>query len=180
MIEAAIGPDQFRDGLRQYMAANKYNNTTTDDLWKALSQASGKDVKSFADSFTLQGGVPLIRASEPITAGGITRINLAQDRFALDPASHTSRSWIVPVAIGAAGQQKAATTVTVSGPTYQTVQAPVDSLPIINPGQFGYYRTLYAPQHFKDCPYRIRSDLSATAWLWPAADMKASISIWLC
>ncbi|AAV90400.2 aminopeptidase N [Zymomonas mobilis subsp. mobilis ZM4 = ATCC 31821] len=157
MIEAAIGPDQFRDGLRQYMAANKYNNTTTDDLWKALSQASGKDVKSFADSFTLQGGVPLIRASEPITAGGITRINLAQDRFALDPASHTSRSWIVPVAIGAAGQQKAATTVTVSGPTYQTVQAPVDSLPIINPGQFGYYRTLYAPQHFKDLSDKLPS-----------------------
>ncbi|MFT9100061.1 MAG: M1 family metallopeptidase, partial [Zymomonas mobilis subsp. pomaceae] len=149
MIEAAIGPDRFRDGLRHYMATYKYTNTTTDNLWGALSQASAQDVKRFADSFTLQGGVPLIRSSEPTIAGGITRINLSQDRFALDPASHTPRDWFVPVAMSAAGQEKPAATFTISGPSYQSVHATIDTLPILNPGQFGYYRTLYAPQHFK-------------------------------
>ena len=37
MIEAAVGPDPFRAGVRSYMAKYKYGNTRTDQLWAELA-----------------------------------------------------------------------------------------------------------------------------------------------
>jgi aminopeptidase N len=145
MIEAVLGPDRFRDGVRAYMKAHAYGNTRTDDLWAALSAASGRDVKRFADSFIRQGGVPLIRGGEPLCKDGQTTIALSQARFGLDAASKEARSWIVPVAFGAGG---AAVTADISGPRPQPVSAPGCGLALVDPGQQGYYRFLPADVHF--------------------------------
>ena len=40
MFEAYMGPDSFRDGVRQYIKAHAFSNATTVDLWNALSAAS--------------------------------------------------------------------------------------------------------------------------------------------
>ena len=37
MIEATLGPDKFRDGIRRYMAKYKYGNTQTDMLAGCLA-----------------------------------------------------------------------------------------------------------------------------------------------
>src|SRR5437016_3270327 len=42
MLESFLGEDVFRDGVRRYIAAHKYSNSTTADLWNALSDASGR------------------------------------------------------------------------------------------------------------------------------------------
>src|SRR6266536_3307276 len=39
MLESFLGEDVFRDGIRRYIAAHEYSNTTTADLWNALSEA---------------------------------------------------------------------------------------------------------------------------------------------
>src|SRR6266566_3266852 len=36
MLESFLGEEVFRDGIRRYIAAHKYSNTTTADLWNAL------------------------------------------------------------------------------------------------------------------------------------------------
>ena len=36
MLESYLGEQAFRDGIRRYMAAHAYGNTTTADLWQAL------------------------------------------------------------------------------------------------------------------------------------------------
>ena len=36
MIEAWLGEDRFRDGIRLYMRRHKEANATADDLWAAL------------------------------------------------------------------------------------------------------------------------------------------------
>ena len=36
MLENYLGEQAFRDGIRNYMAAHAYGNTTTADLWQAL------------------------------------------------------------------------------------------------------------------------------------------------
>ena len=145
MIEAALGPDQFREGVRRYMARYKYGNTRTDQLWAELSTAAGRPVKPFADTFTLQGGVPLIRGGEPACAGGDTRMTLSQGRYGLDAASKVKRRWIVPVTVAGGNDM---TKLDVSGPAVRPVSVKGCATAIVNPGQQGYYRFLPAPGHF--------------------------------
>src|ERR1043165_7953880 len=39
MLESYLGEAAFRDGIRAYIAAHAYGNTTTADLWRALERA---------------------------------------------------------------------------------------------------------------------------------------------
>ena len=70
MIEDWIGPDVFRDGMRDYMKAHQYGNATSADLWAALGAASHRDVAQVAAAFTEQPGIPLVHVAR-LTAAGI-------------------------------------------------------------------------------------------------------------
>ena len=37
MLEAYLGPDVFRDGIRAFMREHAFSNATTHDLWEALN-----------------------------------------------------------------------------------------------------------------------------------------------
>ena len=52
MLEGSVGPDNFRTGVRSYMAKYKYGNTVTDQLWAEVAKASGTPVKPMMDSFS--------------------------------------------------------------------------------------------------------------------------------
>ena len=58
MLEAYLGEAPFRAGIRRYMAAHKYSNTTAADLWDALGAASGKPIGQIAPGWTEQPGLP--------------------------------------------------------------------------------------------------------------------------
>jgi aminopeptidase N len=143
MLEAAVGDDKFRDGVRRYMQKYQYANTETPQLWAEIAAASGQPVASYMDSFTKQGGVPLISVSGTC-AGGQTTTTLAQSRFGLDAASKTPQSWKVPVTLATLGGGNAE--VMVDGSARSTV-AGCGTL-VANPGKGGYYRVRYdAPAH---------------------------------
>ena len=55
MLEATLGPDVFRDGIRRYMAKYKYGNTQTDQLWAELAAAAGKPVAGRGARFHAAG-----------------------------------------------------------------------------------------------------------------------------
>src|SRR5881392_2479607 len=61
MLESFLGEDVFRDGIRRYIAAHEYSNTTTADLWNALSEASKKPVGEIAAGWTEQPGFPVVK-----------------------------------------------------------------------------------------------------------------------
>ncbi len=149
MLEGAVGPDAFRSGVQRYMAKYKYGNTVTDQLWAEVAAASGQPVKPMMDSFTLQGGVPLIKVGDPVCARGTTSVGWTQARFGLDGASKTPQNWIVPVSVGQAG---GSAPVRVIAPGSATVVSratvPGCGLTIVNAGQSAYFRTLYTPSHF--------------------------------
>ena len=42
MLESYLGEEDFRAGIRSYMQAHKYSNSTTADLWNALGEALEK------------------------------------------------------------------------------------------------------------------------------------------
>ncbi len=98
-LEAWIGAEPFRDGLRAYLKRFKDRNARGQDLWASLGATAGVDVARVATSWTEQEGLPLISidASE---RGDRTVVRLSQRRFFSRPAAmeaKDSQRWAIPV-----------------------------------------------------------------------------------
>jgi aminopeptidase N len=146
MLEAYLGPDTFRAGIRRYIKARAFSNATTADLWNGLSAASGQNIGRIAADWTEQAGFPLVSVTARCHAGQRT-LSLSQRRFFLTPpADHSLETahWSVPLRVRAApaeaprsvllthdGQQVAA----------GSCQAPLS----VDAGAIGYYRVQYDP-----------------------------------
>ena len=86
MLESFLGEETFRDGIRRYMQAHKYSNSTTADLWNALSEASGKPVVEIAAGWTEQPGFPVVNVKRE--ANG--KVALSQERFTINFHGNTA------------------------------------------------------------------------------------------
>jgi aminopeptidase N len=145
MLENYLGEQAFREGIRSYMAAHAYGNSTTTDLWQALERAAGKQVAGVAASFTEQDGVPLVIA-ETACRGDAQTMALRQDRFVIAPsaaAALPSRNWQIPVAVGPL-QRKQPEEMLLQG----SAEVPAGSCGEavkVNLGDIGYYRVEYGP-----------------------------------
>ncbi|MBV9990759.1 MAG: M1 family metallopeptidase [Alphaproteobacteria bacterium] len=143
MLEDYTGADAFRAGVRNYMKAHAYGNTVTDDLWRELDKTSPRPVSAIAHEFTLQPGVPLIRAA--VSPKGL---KLTQDRFAMDASAKAPLTWHVPVAARAiGGAQVWHGAVARGAPVEPGIKTDVGV--VVNDGQAGYFRTLYEPRLLK-------------------------------
>jgi aminopeptidase N len=148
MLEDYLGEQAFRDGIRKYMAAHAYGNSTTADLWQALESTAGKPVAGVAASFTEQDGVPLIVA-ETACSGDTQRLALQQDRFVIAPLQTAAapelppRNWQIPVAVGPLRATPAEVLLAGSAeiPAGKCGQAVK-----VNLGDIGYYRVEYGPR----------------------------------
>ncbi len=147
MLETYVGADAWRSGVRAYMKAHAYGNTASDDLWRQIEKAARKPVTAIAHDFTLQPGVPMIRVEDVSCKAGNSSVTLSQGEFTRDREDKKPLAWRVPVIaqVGAAGKQ--AKTLVAGGKASMLVPGcgPV----VVNAGQSGYYRTLYAPMAFE-------------------------------
>jgi len=102
MLEQYIGEKDFRKGLKKYLATHKYSNATTEDLWRALQEASKKPVRQLMNSWVKQEGYPIVEA-EHINS----KIKLTQRRFLLEqPADKIDKTkWFVPLSMQINSQQ---------------------------------------------------------------------------
>lgn len=164
MLESFVGADAWREGVRRYIAAHALGNTRNDDLWTAVESAAGKPVSRIAHDFTLQPGVPLIRVEQVRCEQGHSVAELSQGEFQADRIVDKPRSWQVPVILGTKAQSM---TVLVMGRGVASVSGcePV----VVNRGQAGYFRTLYAPAVF-DVLARYYADLDAVDQLGLLSD----------
>ena len=172
MLENYLGETAFRDGIRKYMAAHAYGNTTTADLWQALESAAGKKVTGIAASFTEQDGVPLTVA-ETDCNGDAQRMRLRQDRFVIAPAGAAAlppRRWQIPVAVGPLRSTQPADVLLLDGAA--EIAAGACGEPIkVNLGDIGYYRVEYGPharaalvKSLADMTIEDRLNLLADSW----------------
>ena len=99
MLENFLGEDVFRDGIRQYIAAHKYSNTTTADLWNALSDASNKSVGEIAAGWTKQPGFPGVTVKRE--ADG--KVRLTQERFTVNFKNAPPLLWKIPLTYSVVG-----------------------------------------------------------------------------
>jgi aminopeptidase N len=138
MLEQYLGAEQFRDGIRRYLASHAYANTETSDLWDAIEAATGEPVRRVMDSWIWQGGFPLVSGA---AAGD--ELRLSQRRFLFAGDDDGSR-WVVPVHIrqtanGAATEAK----LLLEGEETTTPLAAVDAVVVVNADANGFFRVEY-------------------------------------
>jgi len=136
MLNAYVGRDKFREGVRRYMHAHAYGNTVDTDLWQPIQQAVGQPIVGMERDFTRQEGVPLVRVTR--AAKGV---HLAQSRFAADPsttATSPPQQWLLPLAVGPVDGHQPYTLL--HGVADIAQPPPL----LVNAGQNGYARVLYA------------------------------------
>lgn len=144
MLEAYVGPEAWRTGVRNYIKAHAYGNTVSDDLWGSVQAAAGKPIMQIAHDFTLQPGIPLIRVQTTACSGGKTQVLLSQGEFTKDRPNKKALRWHVPVIAKTVGGKPVTTVVDGKG----TLSVPGCSPVLVNAGQTGYYRTLYSQAQF--------------------------------
>jgi aminopeptidase N len=99
MLEAYLGDDTFRDGIRSYIKARAFSNATSADLWNSLSAASGKRVDEVAAGWIEQPGFPVVGVLAHCDAGGNRTITLSQSRFLLRGSDPRTLHWHIPLRI---------------------------------------------------------------------------------
>jgi aminopeptidase N len=147
MLEGYVGDTAWRDGVRRYMKDHAYGNTASDDLWRAVEAAARQPITDIAHDFTLQPGVPMIRVESAVCREGKTTLQLTQGEFSRDQPNKKPLTWRVPVTAQPLGATATPARQVVTGGK-ATLTVPGCEPIIVNSGQSGYYRTLYAPKHF--------------------------------
>ena len=147
MLERYVGADAWRAGVRRYMKTHAYGNTVTDDLWREVEMAAGKPITAIAHQFTLQPGVPMIRVEQATCAAGKTTLKLSQGEFTKDRPDKLPLAWRVPVIAQVVGRNAPVRTL-VTDSVQTTLELPGCGAVVVNAGQSGYFRTLYAPPQF--------------------------------
>jgi len=143
MLEAYAGEDVWRQGIRSYIQRHRYGNTTSDDLWRAVEEAGATGLVDIAHDFTLQPGIPLVRAESECVDGN-TLLTLTQSEFSRDRKDEVAagpQRWRVPLRIqparGSAFDRVLEGSLALNVPGCGAV--------VVNGGQLGYFRTLYTP-----------------------------------
>jgi aminopeptidase N len=176
MLEAYVGEDEFRAGVRRYMHDHAYGNTVTDDLWTEIDAVSPKKIRDIAHDFTLRAGVPLIAAQAARCEHGQLRLALTQTRFAIDNSAKAGvQVWRVPVAVQALGSATGAHVI-VSGSAATPATLSGCGPALLNVGQTGYFRSRYAPETFASLAKRFQ-ELAAEDQLGLLNDTEALASV---
>ena len=140
MLESFLGEEVFRDGIRRYIATHKLSNSTTADLWSALSEASGKPVGEIAAGWTEQPGFPVVK----VRRDG-DKVSLAQERFTANYKNPRPLEWKIPLTylvVGDSNQQSRL----MMGKIDNLENIPADRAFKLNVNGAGNYRVQYDPR----------------------------------
>uniref|UniRef100_A0A5S6QC43 Aminopeptidase n=1 Tax=Trichuris muris TaxID=70415 RepID=A0A5S6QC43_TRIMR len=98
MMEAYLGEEAFKAGIRQYLQTYAFSNAEADDLWRVLEEVSGMEVREMMGQWTRQEGYPVVRAQLRRDNGAVL-LQLEQRRFVSSRRSNEQNNllWKVPV-----------------------------------------------------------------------------------
>ncbi|EAS30841.3 aminopeptidase 2 [Coccidioides immitis RS] len=143
MLSSHLGQETFLRGIAKYLKAHAYGNATTNDLWSALSEASGKDVTGFMDPWIRKIGFPLVTvAEEP------NQITVAQKRYLASgdvKPEEDETLWWIPLGIKSGQEAKAVGERNLTSKS-DVVQNISQDFYKLNKDQCGFYRTNYPPE----------------------------------
>lgn len=97
MFEAWLTPEQFREGVRNYMKRHAFGNATSQDFFRSLGEAAGKrdDALKAFTAFIEQPGVPLVDVSLQC-AGRTIAVKVSQQRLRPAGSQAADVEWTTP------------------------------------------------------------------------------------
>lgn len=139
MLSNHLGQDIFMKGVGDYLKMHAYGNARTNDLWAALSNASGQDVRAFMDPWIRKIGFPVVTvAEEP------GQISITQSRFLSTgdaKAEEDETTWWTPLGLKTGQPTKVIqSALTKKSDTLRDID---DNFYKLNADQTGFYRTNY-------------------------------------
>ncbi|MCJ1285352.1 hypothetical protein MMC26_004692 [Xylographa opegraphella] len=143
MLSGHLGVEVFLRGVSDYLKAHAYGNATTNDLWTALSKASGQNVNAFMDPWIRKIGFPVLTvAEEP------GQIIIRQTRFLSSgdvEAAEDDTVWWIPLGLKTDSESSGASTgaLTTREETLRNID---ETFYKLNADVNGFYRTNYPPQ----------------------------------
>ncbi|KAI4207325.1 MAG: hypothetical protein LQ348_000599 [Seirophora lacunosa] len=142
MISKYLGEQTFMEGIRRYLKKHAYGNTKTEDLWAALSDASGKPVENIMNIWTKNVGYPVITVNEDTNSN---TIKVKQNRFlrTADVKAEEDQT-LFPVFLGLRTKEGVNEDLTLSE-REQEFNIPDKDFFKLNADHSGIYRTLYSP-----------------------------------
>ena len=143
MLESFLGEDVFREGICRYMTAHMYSNTTTVDLWNALSEASAKPVAEIAAGWTEQPGLPVVKVKREQDGN----VSLTQERFTVNFTNGSPLEWKIPLTYAVVGETPATLLMTRKLDSIRNV--PPDRVLKLNVNGAGNYRVDYDEPSWK-------------------------------
>jgi aminopeptidase N len=170
MLESFLGENAFRAGIRRYIAAHKYSNSTTADLWKALHEASGQPVEQIATGWTEQPGFPVLKVKRERD-----KVSLTQERFTIHYPDARPLEWKIPLTYFVVGDAKRQSRL-MTGKIDNLPNVPADATLKLNADGAGNYRVEYDAGSWKlllDALPKLnvadRVNLSGDAWAFAQA-----------
>lgn len=88
MCQQLVGHQAFKKGLSTYFKEFAYKNTEADDLWRHLSEASGKDIGKIMNIWISQSGYPVVHVSSD---------GLNQEQFFIGEHEKSNKLWPIPL-----------------------------------------------------------------------------------
>ena len=92
MLKNYVGEDAFQTGLSTYFNQHAYGNTDGDDLWRALSKSSGKDIESFMNPWLTRAGFPVVHIEKNNSGITLKQSQFLEDQSKIDP----TKIWPIP------------------------------------------------------------------------------------
>ncbi|EPS43001.1 hypothetical protein H072_3011 [Dactylellina haptotyla CBS 200.50] len=147
MLSSALGQKVFLKGVSNYLKKHTYSNARTDDLWAALSEASGQDVNAIMNDWIKTTGFPVLDVTE-----GPETLTIRQKRFLSTGdvnADEDKTTWWVPLGLTQEALTEKVTTDVTALTEKETSIAGVNiDYYKLNIGQNGFYRVNYPVERF--------------------------------
>lgn len=153
MLATHLGQDTFLKGVSDYLKAHAYGNAKTNDLWSALSVASGQDVPALMDPWIQSIGFPVLTVSEEPG-----QISIKQTRYLstgdMKPQMDDKTTWWIP--LGLEGKSGTTKVTSIAFTKKQDVIRDVDdSFYKLNKDNAGFYRVNLPPARLSKLGHQI-------------------------
>jgi aminopeptidase N len=142
MLENYLGESIFQKGIQIYIKKHAYKNTTTDDLWEALSLNSNIDVKNLMDNWTKKTGFPLIE----LTQKNNNEYEVNQSKFSFNESSENQSDWIIPIKYYSKNKNEKienSKLISKKSNKIKNISNKPSDITIFNENSAGFYKTIY-------------------------------------
>ena len=142
-----------------YNKKHSYKNTTTDDLWNALSINSDTNVKSLMDNWTKKTGFPLIE----LTKNNNNEYELNQSKFSFNENFENQSDWIIPIKYYSKtnnGKIENSKLISNKSNKINEISKNSSDITIFNENSAGFYKIIYPENLLENLINKIKANIN--------------------